>query len=153
MNISKPAKIAIVVIGLGIVYRLYNLYNLSNIVSYSVAGVSFGRSGLKFSVTVKWNILNPTSTNVKLKSIVGKLFINNNWVSDFKGPELDVKPGLVSYNTTFNIDNLGAVTALISAISAKKYPVFNVEMATDLGLFAVKNKFNIDTAEYANQLV
>lgn len=108
---------------------------------------------MNFSVVVKWNILNPTSTNVKIKSIVGKLFINNNWVSDFKGPELEVKPGLSKYETSFAIDNLGAVTAIFSAIAAKKYPVFNVEMATDLGLFAVKNKFDIDSAEYADKLI
>ena len=153
MNFSKPAKIAVVFIGIGIVWRLYNLYKLTNKLTYSVSGISVARQGLNLFVSIQWDILNQTSTSVKVKSIVGRLFINNNWVSDFKGPELDVKPGLVKYRTTFAIDNLGVVTAIIAAISSKKYPIFNVEMATDLGLFAVKNKFDIDSAEYINRIV
>lgn len=153
MKLSTGAKIGFAAIAIGAAYYLYQLYQVGERLVYSVSGIRIQRSGTQVKIIVRWKLDNRATGTAKIKGVRGRLLWDGKHVSDFSGPGADIKPGIMDYSTEFVINNTGVATALITSIFSGKWPVLTVEMETRLGLFTVRDSYDIDTKDYLTEIL
>ncbi len=152
MKLSTGVKIGLVALAAGLGYRLYQIYQVGKRISYIPRGVKIIRSGTNFSIEIGFEINNPVGTSVNIRGIEGKLWIGDQLISTFSGPQAEIRTGVSAYKTTFALNNLGTASALIKSILAKRWPVFTVDMTTKLSFMNVSERYDIDTKQYADQI-
>ena len=152
MKLSTTAKGVLGIMAIAGAYRLFQLYKTGNAISYSVKGVEFKRISGKFAVIVDFDIFNPTSNEINIRKVSGKLNSGNFTVSRFESASFAIKPGHNVVPITFYLKSLNLVQTIAQAVSTKKYPIFNVETTTTLALFSYTDNFTINTADYADDL-
>ena len=152
MKLSTTAKGVLGIVAVAGAYRLFQLWKTGNAISYSVKGVKFKRISGKFAVIVDFDIFNPTSNEIKIRKVSGKLNSGNFTVSRFESSSFAIKPGHNVVPSTFYLESLNFVQTIAQAVSTKKYPIFNVETTTALALFTYTDNFTINTSDYAGDL-
>ena len=132
--------------GAFVAYRLYKLYELGENVIYKPVGVSFtrGKSINDFVVRVKMELLNPTKTTLPMRGIDGKLKIKDQVVGTFASAPFTIKSGISYFFLDFKVVPNTTGVQIITAIIAKKVPVFVVEMNKRLPYFSITEVFAIN---------
>ena len=132
--------------GAFVAYRLYKLYELGENVIYKPVGVSFtrGKSLNDFVVRIKLELLNSTKTVVQMRGIDGKLKIKDQIIGTFASPPFVIKAGLNYFFLDFKIVANTIGVQIITAIIAKKVPVFMVELTKKLPYFSTTEVFAIN---------
>lgn len=153
MKLSTGAKIGLIALAAGLGYRLYQIYQIGKRLSYVPRGVKLTRSGTQFFIEITFEVNNPVGASVNIRGIEGKLWIGDQLISAFSGPKAEIRTGNSPYKTTFAINNLGTATAIIKTFLAKKWPVFTVAMTTKLSFMNVTEKYDIDTKDYADEIL
>jgi len=143
--------------GAFIAYRLYKLYELGENVIYKPVGVSFvrGKTLNDFVVRIKLELLNSTKTVVQMRGIDGKLKIKDQIIGTFASPPFVIKGGLNYFFLDFKIVPNTIGVQIITAIIAKKVPVFMVELTKKLPYFSTTEVFaiNPDTIETSKDVM
>lgn len=143
--------------GAFVAYRLYKLYELGENIIYKPVGVSFtrGKSINDFVVRVKMELLNPTKTTLPMRGIDGKLKIKDQIVGTFASAPFTIKSGISYFFLDFKVVPNTTGVQIITAIIAKKVPVFVVEMNKRLPYFSITEVFaiNPNTIETSNVMV
>ena len=143
--------------GAFVAYRLYKLYELGENVIYKPVGVSFvrGKSLNDFVVRIKLELLNSTKTVVQMRGIDGKLKIKDQIIGTFASPPFVIKGGLNYFFLDFKIVANTIGVQIITAIVAKKVPVFTVELTKKLPYFSTTEVFaiNPDTIETSKEVM
>ena len=135
MKLSKNQKFALAAIGAAALYKLYSLYEIGEKVSYTFKGIKFKLQGGKYFVSVPTEVLNPTSGTLMVKDIVGELYLQGQLISTFQSGPFKLNKGITNITLNFEIKSLEVV------------------QKTRLPLFTITEKYNIDTALYANDLL
>ena len=153
MKLSKNQKFALAAIGAAALYKLYSLYEIGEKVSYTFKGIKFKLQGGKYFVSVPTEVLNPTSGTLMVKDIVGELYLQGQLISTFQSGPFKLNKGITNITINFEIKSLEVVSAITKQIAARKLPKFEVVQKTRLPLFTISDKYTIDTALYANDLL
>jgi len=153
MKLSKNQKFALGVLGAAVAYKLYSLYEIGDKVSYSFKGVKFKLQGGKYFIVVPTEVLNPTNAGQQVKDIVGELYLQGQLIGTFQSGPFYLKKGITNININFEIKSIQVVSAISKQIAARKLPNFQVIQKTRLPLFTITEKYNLDTALYANDLL
>jgi len=146
MTISpKVIKNALIWTGAFVAYRLYKLYEVSENVIYKPVAMRFkrGKTLNDMVLAVKLEIMNPQNTIVYLRGIDGELYSGGALIGYFNSGKAQINPGLSYMWVDFRVTPQ-VVAGLISAIVAKKVPVFTVKMTTKLPFFSVTDTFAIN---------
>ena len=153
MKLTKNQKFALGALAAAAAYKLYSLYEIGDKVSYTFKGVKFKLQGGKYYVVIPTEVLNPTNAGLNVKDIVGELYLQGQLVSTFQSGPFYLKKGITNLNIMFELKSLEIVKAITKQIAARKLPNFQVVQKTRLPLFTITEKYNIDTALYANDLL
>jgi hypothetical protein len=152
MKLSTSAKAVLGIVAAAGAYRLYQLWKASSQITYTPSGLKFKRDKKQFFIIVEMNIMNPTSTSIRLRGIKGNISWNNYVISGFTSGPTEIKEGVTKLQITFELNNINIVQAIAQAAINKKWPIFNIEMKTMLPLFSYTEKFDINTATYIKDI-
>lgn len=152
MKLSATAKGVIGIMAVAGAYRLFQLWKTGNSLSYSLKGLKFKRDGNTYAIVVDFDIFNPTKNQIKIRKVSGTLSSGTARLSSFQSANFDIKPGHNIVPITFALNTMAIVSSITSAITSKKYPIFDVTTKTTLALFSYEDTFKINTADYAGEL-
>ena len=152
---DKNLKAILLLGGAFIAYRFYKLYELGTSIIYTFKNVTFVRpvnTNDDFIIRVRTEIMNPTKTTLRMRGVIGKLMWDGIVLSEFNTGAFTITSGISSIYMDFHVKP-DVVKQIVSMVTKKQFPVFDVEQTNLLPFFKVTERYKVDTKASLNEAI
>lgn len=137
--------------GAFVALRAAQLYELGDKFDWKVKDVRWVRGSLnanQFALILDLNVINPTSTAVKISDVYGSIYIGQDLLGRFNSGAFRIVPGNNPMSMRFVFNNLETAKNIILAIAARRLPVLDLNIVTRVALFSYTEKMKVNLMDY-----